>query len=251
MNIVVDDYVVNYEYRGKGKIVLLLHGWGDTLSTFHSISSILSTSYTLISVDLIGFGGSDAPKGALNLHDYAEFVKKFIRKLTGSDELYAIVGHSNGGAIAIKIVSEDMLRCDKLVLLASSGIRSTYKPRKKALRLAAKTAKIPIMLLPKNIQKKLKKKAYSLMGSDLFVAEHLQDTFKKVVSEDLLEQAKHIAIPTLLLYGSEDTATPPAYGEMYRQNIRGSQLEIIEAAGHFLHHTHDTEVARKIGLFLQ
>lgn len=249
MTVVVDGLITNYEKSGSGPTVLLLHGWGDTLHTFDALVQSLESDYTVIRLDLPGFGKTDNPKETFTLQRYAEFVNHFIQKIDVKG-LDVIVGHSNGGAIAIKAVSMNVLKPKKLVLLASSGIRSTYKGRKKALRLAAKTAKLPTKLMPKHLQAKLKRRAYATIGSDLFVAEHLQKTFKEVVGEDLLTSSANITTDTLLLYGTEDTATLPAYGSMFAKKIRNSQLHVIEGAGHYLHQSHASQVESYLKEFI-
>lgn len=249
MNVVVDGLMTQYEQSGSGPVVLLLHGWGDTLDTFNSLTKSLEKSHTVVRLDLPGFGKTESPKETFTLQSYAEFVHHFTDKI-GINKVDTLIGHSNGGAIAIKAISIAELEPKKLVLLASSGIRSTYKGRKKALRIAAKTAKLPTKLMPKNVQAKLKKKAYAAVGSDLFVAEHLQKTFKEVVGEDLLTSSAKITSDTLLLYGSDDTATLPAYGSMFAEKIANSKLHVIEGAGHFLHQTHAEQVESYIKEFI-
>ncbi len=250
MTIIVDGYAVHYEKVGKGPVILALHGWGDSLSTFAQLTKKLQESYTVIALDLPGFGATDAPREPFTLEIYARFVAQFVAKIEAGD-LYAIIGHSNGGAIAIKGTSLGILQPKALLLLASAGIRSTYKGRKKAIRLMAKAVKLPTKLLPGHMQKSLKKKAYAKLGSDLFVAEGLQETFKLIVGEDVLLESAMITVPTLLLYGSEDTATPPEYGELYKKQIEKSRLKIIQNADHFLHHTHHAETLQEIEQFLE
>lgn len=249
MNVVVDKSLVNYQIQGNGPAVVLLHGWGDNLSTFKELTKYIKSDYTVISLDLLGFGGSEPPKDTYDLEKYAKFVSDFLHKID-QRHVYAFVGHSNGGAICIRGISSGLLKSEKLVLLASSGVRSVYKRRKKILRLAAKTAKIPTRLLPKSTQLKLKKKAYKTIGSDLFVAEHLQDTFKNVVTEDVVHEAAMISEPTLLLYGTNDDSTPVSYGEKFAQQIENSELKIIDGADHFLHHTHSDKVNKLVLDFL-
>ena len=77
----------------------------------------------MVAVDLPGFGGSEAPPAAWDLDDYAAFLEAFLRKLA-LDWPYAIIGHSNGGALAIRALSSGTLKADKLVLLAASGVRT-------------------------------------------------------------------------------------------------------------------------------
>jgi pimeloyl-ACP methyl ester carboxylesterase len=249
MKIVVDGLLTTYEKSGTGPVVLLLHGWGDDHNTFQSLQEALSRKFTVVAVDLPGFGGTEAPKETFNLYKYAAFVHSFMTKI-GVSEVYGLIGHSNGGAISIRAIADAAIEPKKLVLLASSGIRSTYNGRKKAMRLAAKAAKLPTKLMPVNLQNKLKKKVYSAVGSDLFVAEHLQPTFKAIVGEDLLAPARKITTDTLLIYGSEDKATLPAYGELFTKSIKNSKLHVIEGAEHFLHHTHAKKVEDIIMEFL-
>lgn len=250
MTVSIDGKVVSYDKEGKGPAVVLIHGWGDTKQTFKSLVNSLKSSYTVVSLDLLGFGGSDAPKEAFDLEKYAIFVADFLKKIDIA-HVYAFVGHSNGGAIAIKGLSSGTLNSEKLVLLASSGVRKTNGRQKKILRIVARTAKYPTKLLPSRIQKKLKKKAYNVIGSDLYVAEHLQDTFRKVVSEDLVLESAMISQKTLLLYGGNDKSTPPEYGRRFKSQIEDSNLVVLEGADHFLHQTHSEEVAKLIKEFLK
>src|SRR5690606_6749255 len=144
--------------------------------------------------------------------EYAQFVTSFLTKI--QVQPVAIIAHSNGGAIAIRGLAAGELKTEKLILLASAGIRDEYKGRKKAVRLLAKGAKILTAPLPSRVQQKLKRKAYKAIGSDLFIAEHLQETFKRIVTDDVRDDAAKIAVPTLLVYGSEDTDTPVKYGQI-------------------------------------
>ncbi|HTE57858.1 MAG TPA: alpha/beta hydrolase [Verrucomicrobiae bacterium] len=250
MNVVVDNLLTTYEQAGKGPAVLLLHGWGDSQATFAQLAKKLQTTHTTIVVDLPGFGGTQPPQETWGVGDYVHFVSQFLKKID-APKLQGIVGHSNGGTIAIKGLATGELKADILVLLASAGIRDVYRGRKKMLRLAAKTAKLATAPLPKSVQTRLKKKAYKAIGSDLFVAEHLQETFKKIVTDDVQTEAATLKLPTLLIYGSEDTATPVTYGELFHVAIAGSKLQVLPGAGHFVHHDRLDEVYELVKGFLK
>lgn len=246
--VVVNGLITNYSQAGEGKVVVLLHGWGDDSSTYLRVQESLSSVYTTVAIDLPGFGGTQSPKDPWTLDDYAEFVAAFIDKK--NIKPFAIIGHSNGGAIAVRGVGNRNLKPKKLVLLASSGIRDQYKSKKKALRIVAKVGKLAVFPLPKTTKNKLKRSAYMSIGSDLFVAEHLQETFKNIVTDDVQKDAEKIEVPTLLVYGLNDSATPPEYGELLSSKIVGSKLSVIEDAGHFVHHDATDEVNQLIKLFL-
>lgn len=250
MQVIVDSLLTHYETHGKGKTVLLLHGWGDSAAGLAGLQKALAKKYKVIALDLPGFGGTQAPDAVWGLDDYAYFVDHFLAKIEVK-QLKAIIGHSNGGAIAIRGMARGWLSADNLVLLASAGIRGEYKGRVKALRLITKAGKALTTPLPKSVKQRLRKKVYATVGSDMLVAEHLQETFKKVVTDDVREDAARLALPTLLIYGDQDDATPVRYAEMFHDAIKTSELEILTNVGHFVHLDEPDKVTKLIEGFLK
>lgn len=250
MQAIVDSLLTHYETHGKGKTVLLLHGWGDSVAGLAGLQKALAKKYKVIALDLPGFGGTQAPDAAWGLDDYAYFVNHFLAKIEAK-QLKAIIGHSNGGAIAVRGMARGWLSADNLVLLASAGIRGEYKGRTKALRLVAKAGKALTAPLPKSVKQRLRKKVYGAVGSDILVAEHLQETFKKIVTDDIREDAAHLALPTLLIYGDQDDATPVRHAKILNDAIKTSKLEILTNVGHFVHQDEPDKVVKLIEGFLK
>jgi pimeloyl-ACP methyl ester carboxylesterase len=250
MQVVVDGLMTDYVRAGKGKTVLMLHGWGDRKETFAALTKILMTNYDVIALDLPGFGKTDQPKSAWDTEDYASFISHFLTKIAAGDP-YAVIGHSSGGAIAMRGIALKLFNAKKLVLLASAGVRGEYKGRAKALRIVTKTGKALTTPLPKSLKKKLQRKVYDTIGSDMLVAEHMQETFKKIIADDLRASAPQVASETLLIYGEKDTATPVQYGEMFHNLIHGSKLVVIPGASHFVHHDNPHEVETFVTEFLK
>lgn len=250
MQVLVDGLMTTYEKTGKGKVVLLLHGWADRASGLKNLTSELARHFTVIAPDLPGFGGTQAPPTAWSLNDYAAFLKNFLEKIDASS-IYAIVGHSNGGAVALRALGTNVLNVDKLVLLATAGIRDSGSGRRRALQLATKAGKILSMPLPKPMKTQLRRKLYATVGSDMLVAEHMQETFKRVVRDDVQADAAKITAPTLLLYGENDPDTPVWYGQKLHELIEVSTLEILPGAGHFAFLDRPKEVTKTILEFLK
>lgn len=226
--------MTNYQLTGKGKLVLVLHGWGDSANGLANLTRSLAEQYQVLSIDLPGFGGTQAPKDVWNLDDYAGFVNKFLTKVD-LKQPYAVIGHSNGGALAIRAISLNQLKPSKLVLMAASGIRTKQKSRRIALNIIAKTGNIATLWMPERYRQGLRKSLYTTAGSDMLIAPHLEETFKKTVRQDVQGDASGINLPTLLIYGSDDTAVPVEDGKQYSRLIKGSKLEIIDGSGHFVH----------------
>ncbi len=249
MQVVVDSLLTHYERSGDGKVVVLVHGWGDDVRTFHDLQQLLSEKYDVIAVDLPGFGSTQPPTGVWGLEDYAHFIAAFVHKLSVKD-IYAVLGHSNGGAVVIKALATGSLQADKVVLLASAGIRDTGGTKRLALKTLAKLGKPILQLLPNEKRQAVRRRFYGTIGSDLMVAEHLQETFKKTVRQDIQADARKIQQPVLLIWGEHDTAVPLSDGVKLAQLIPNSELKIIHAAGHFVHHDQPVQVASLIGEFL-
>lgn len=233
MQIIVDSLMTSYFRVGDGPQLLILHGWGDRADNWKSFAKRLSKDFEVIVPDLPGFGGTQAPPAAWTLNDYSKFVAKFVAKLGLKPEV--IIGHSNGGGIAIRGLAIQDLSSKQLVLLASAGVRTTNGSRKRALKATAKVGKIIAKPLPTKIQRRLRNKLYAASGSDMLLLPHMEATFKQVIIDDVQADAALLSLPTLLIYGEQDTATPPQYGMLLHEKIDGSTLELIPSVGHFLH----------------
>lgn len=248
MQVVVDEILTYYQQTGQGKTVLLLHGWADNSATFATLQSTLAASYCTVSLDLPGFGHTQSPPVAWGLEEYARFVQKFLAKL-GHDEVYAIIGHSNGGALTILGVAKKILKTDRIVLLASSGVRNTQRLRRLVLRIVAKTGKTVVFWLPRKHKRMLQRYLYGVAGSDMLVAPHLQETFKRTVSRDIQAEAAELRLPVLLINGSTDKAVPLSDGRKIAALIPGSHLEVL-TGGHFIHQQQPSHTAKIIKEFL-
>ncbi len=243
MQVVVDGLLTNYQKTGNGSVILLLHGWGDDCRTFAKLTSVLSTHYTVIALDLPGFGGSQSPSVPWGINEYTIFVKSFLAKIT-INKVYVVIGHSFGGAIAGYGVGNKNLLPKKLVLIAASGVRVKSTLRKNTLRTASKIAKVPLYVLPTHKAQAIKLKLYGKIGSDFLLIPNMRETFKKVVSEDIRHVTKNIKIPSLLIYGQKDHEAPPNQGRLLADSIPGSNFIIIEDVGHFIHRDSDEAVER-------
>ncbi len=249
MNVVVDGLMTNYQKAGSGDAIVLLHGWGDSGSTFKELAKDLQGEYQLLVLDLPGFGGTQVPPASWDLNDYADFIDHWLNK-TNTTKVAAFIGHSYGGSILIKGIGDGKLKSEKLVLIASAGVRNKQKIKKTALKALAKAGKIPLALLPASQQQRIRRKLYTSVGSDAMLAPHMQQTFRRIISQDVQGAAAKIDQPTLLIYGRDDKSTPPSDGRLLHQTIAGSKLEMLDGS-HFIHQEAPQKVASLIKDFLK
>lgn len=248
--VIVDGLATSYSQAGKGESILLIHGWGDSRRTYKKLMEKLASNYQVTALDLPGFGGSELPKTAWNLTNYSLFLEKFCNKL-GLTPTF-VVGHSNGGALAIHATSLGHLNPKKLVLLAASGVRSTKQINRAAIKTVAKLGKAATIWLPRATRKRLQMALYGTVGSDMLVTPQMEETFKLTVRQDVQKDAKNLKLPTLLVYGSEDRATSvKSVGNRFAACIKGSKLVVIPGAGHFVHHDASEQVEQLVTEFIK
>lgn len=209
MQVKVNDCNIYYEVLGEGNPVILLHGWLATLETMRPIANNLSRNFKVYLVDVIGFGKSDLPEHPLKTDDFGDFLKEFVEKLKIENPI--LIGHSNGGRIIINAVGRGIVKPRKVVLIDSAGIKEK-RTLKYYLKVAFyKTGKFFLNLLPntKSI-KAFKEKLRSKVGSEDYKssANVLKETMKIIVNEDSTKLLPNIKAPTLLIWGTLDTATP-------------------------------------------
>ncbi|TAL14241.1 alpha/beta hydrolase [Patescibacteria group bacterium] len=251
MQIMVNGQLVQYKDEGKGRVILMLHGWGATLATFDDLVSHLSKSFRVIRLDFPGFGGSPKPDDSWGVGEYAQLVAGVINKLK-LDELYAVIGHSFGGRVIIKGIANNYFRPKKVILVDTAGVKPPESVKKAMYKSIAKAGKV-VTALPglKTLRPTLRKKLYGAAGaSDYLNAGSMQKIFLHTIDENLLPDVHEIVQPTLLIWGENDTETPVDDAQKIMSELADGQLMVIPDAGHFVYHDDPTAVIKELDAFL-
>ena len=129
----VNGIGINYEQKGSGELVVLLHGWGSNIKLFANLIDLLSAKYTVVAMDMPGFGESEEPKTPWCVDDYVQFVIDFLKDYDTKE--VTLLGHSFGGRVIIKMHSRESLpfKVKKVILVDSAGIMPP-KSNKKSWR---------------------------------------------------------------------------------------------------------------------
>ncbi len=228
---------IYYQKIGRGKNLILLHGWGHDVSSFWKVAELLKNDMTVWLIDLPGFGRSDLPKRAFDTRDYAIAVAEFIKKNDIKNP--TILGHSFGGKVAIKLAGNFSKLVSKLILIGASGIKPDPSFKKS---LVYPLAKIIHFLVPDvfNIKSIIRKKFYRKIESDYENAGLMKNSLIKTLKEDLTDDLSKVKTDTLIIWGEKDRAVPLKYGKRMYQLIKNSKFVTLENMGHFLH-IHDPE----------
>lgn len=235
MEAIINGIKINYVKKGEGtKKILLLHGWGSNIKLFNNIINFLSKKYTVYAIDMPGFGLSEMPPDSWNVDNYIEFIMEYIKVM--QIESLSLLGHSFGGRIIIKLNSRKDLpfKIEKNILVDSAGIKHKkkitvkniiYKISKKILgnKYIKQTFPKALEKLKKNFGSEDYKNAVPVM----------RDTLVKVVNEDLSIYLPKIKVPTLIIWGTKDTATPIEDALLMEKLIPDAGVVKIEGAGHY------------------
>lgn len=249
MKIIVQNIATEYTDEGSGLVILCLHGWKDSSRTFDSLKPALLSKGRVIALDLPGFGETGNPPRAWQVNDYVQFVADFLQKMNVDADF--LVGHSFGGRVIIKGLGEGKLRAQKVVLIAAAGIVPEKTWRSRLVTIVSRVAAVFFRIPPFHfLRNKIRAVFYKIIGSDYLNAGALQETFVKIITEDLSDYARHITIPTLLIWGKHDKATPLSTAEKLHALIQDSRLEVFPDAAHFVHHEKAVEAGSLIEGFL-
>ena len=252
MNIVIDNLNINYTDEGDGTPVLLLHGWGSSLTLYSRIINSLKDRCRLVAVDFPGCGGSDTMSEPWDIKNYSDFVLKFMDAVGLKDPI--MIGHSHGGRVTLYMSAMGLVNPPKIVLLDSAGLipKKTFKQKAKAKSF--KTIK-GVLSLPviKNFSGPLLEKARNHYGSADYNAAPLvlRKTLVSLVNTDLREIIPNIKCPTLLIWGENDTATPLSDAKIIESLISDAGLCVIKGAGHFAFVEQPFEVEAILNSFIK
>lgn len=232
MEITIDNKKIYYEVEGEGKPLILLHGWLASSETMKPLQQHLSRNFKVYNVDIIGFGKSELPDKPMNTNDFGDFLAKFIEQLNIENPI--LIGHSHGGRTVINYAGRKLGKINKIVLIDSTGIKPKRSINYYIKIYTYKIVKKILKLFPKNLER-IRKKVLNKFGSADYKAspEILRKTMNIIINEDQKEIMKNINVPTLMIWGDKDTATPLNDAKQMEKLIPNSGIAVLEGTGHF------------------
>lgn len=233
---------LNFEYsKGKKQSnikFVLLHGWGHCIENLKPIAKMLC-DYDCYLVDLPGFGKSPIPTDVLSISDYSSIIADFIKGFKNKDDKVVVIGHSFGGRISLDLASNYPSLVNKIIIIAGAGLKKKTKIHKKlsvwGLQKINKICHIVYSIFGKNFSNtKLYDKLFNKLASNDYKNAHqmMRKILKKTIKTSSIPVAKKIKIQTLLIYGANDTTTPPYFGKKLNKLIKNSKLFILPTFTH-------------------
>lgn len=199
---------------------MFFHGYGANKECFLPQIKYFSKFYRVTAFDFPGFGASDDISMPWSVGDYATYTQEFLDGL-GIKEPY-VLAHSFGARVAVKMAAAGY-PFKKIVLTGGAGIVN---------RPAGYFVKV---WLYRRMKKFFPRYAESRFGSAEYraLSPMKKESYKKIVNEDLREEAKKVSAPALLIYGEKDRTTSVKQGEVYLRNMPHARLVVMKDCGHF------------------
>ena len=229
---------LNVVREGDGPIVVLSHALGCDLSMWNGVAAQLARAHTVLRYDHRNHGASEVVPGALRVETLAQDVAELIEREAGGEPVH-FVGLSMGGmtAQALAVRHPELL---KTVVIANSA---AHYPDQSPWRARVETvaAKGVAAIAPGAVARWLTP-AYAGTPEGAAAAKTLHDVLVRTDAQGYIESCNAVAaidfresnhcmaVPTLVIGGLQDEATPMAMSQAMAGAIPGARLVTIDAA---------------------
>jgi pimeloyl-ACP methyl ester carboxylesterase len=218
-----------YIEEGDGEPLVLLHGLFGALSNFKTLIEYFRQHYKVV-VPLLPLLEMDILHTSVG--GLAKHVHNFIetRQYNGVH----LLGNSLGGHVALLHALKHPEKLKSLILTGSSGLfesgmgdsypkRGDYDYIKKKTELT--------FFDPNTATKELVDEVYSITNNRLKALKIIA-LAKSAIRNNLGEELNQIKLPTLLVWGNNDTITPPFVAQEFNKLIPNSELHFVDKCGH-------------------
>lgn len=232
---------INYRDEGEGEPVVFIHAFPLSQKIWDDQVTAVKDRCRAITLDLRGFGDSDAPDGVYEMSQMAEDVRELMRKL--SIDSATIVGISMGSYVSLAFYRAYPEAVRALILVDTRATADNEEGRHRREKSAEKAERegsgaiaddmIPLFFTSATIAERqdLIDRTRSIIeaNSPRAIAAAQRGMAARFDSNDLLSR---IDFPVLVITGSEDKLTPVSESEAMRDAIAGAEFRIIEGASH-------------------
>ena len=215
--------------EGEGEPLVLLHGLFGALSNFEHLIGYFSR-YNKVVMPMLPLFDLDI------LHTSVGGLQKFVHKFIEARNYQHIhlLGNSLGGHVGLVHVLKHPERIKSLILSGSSGLfengmGDTYPKRGDYEYIKKKTQLT--FYDPQMASKELVDEVYDIVNSRMKVIKIIA-LAKSAIRNNLGEELSQIEKPTLLIWGNNDTITPPFVAKEFNKMIPNSELHFIDKCGH-------------------
>lgn len=218
-----------YLEKGEGDVLVLLHGLFGALSNFEEVVEHFSKRYKVVIPMLPLY---DLPVLETNAKNIAKFLDKFIR-FKGYEQVM-LLGNSLGGHVALIYTKKHPEMVKALILTASSGLYEnafgSSFPRREDKEFIRKKVAVTFYD-PKHATDELVEECFQVVNDRNRVLRILAIA-KSAIRHNMAKDLANMSMPACLIWGKNDTITPPEVAEEFHEKLPDSELFWIDECGH-------------------
>ncbi|RUA12597.1 MAG: alpha/beta hydrolase [Flavobacteriia bacterium] len=220
----------SYVDSGKGLPIIFLHGLMGNLSNFDAILNYFSNNgYRILMPELPIYS---MPVLKTNVKNISLFVERFA-KFKGLDK-YILVGNSLGGHVALYHAKLNPEKVLGIVLTGSSGLYEnsmggSYPKRGNYEYIEKKTQEV--FYDPEIATKEIIDEVYESVNNRNKLIRTLAIA-KSAIRHNMASDLPNMTMPVCLIWGKNDSVTPPEVAEEFKELLPNSELNWIDKCGH-------------------
>lgn len=239
-SLTTDKGIVHYEVYGRGRPVILLHGWLGSWGLWQDTMAFLGARYRTYALDFWGFGESGKKQSTYQVNDFVNMVDEFMEQLGITQA--PLVGHSMGGTVSLAVAIRYPHRVSKVAVIGSPIKGSSLAF---LLKLAGYR---PIAILVHNMMWAVKlgikmstpmitsdPRWFSMIDQDLdrTTVESFLISISSLHNTDLTTKLSLIKTPVMGIYGDKDIIVAPDQWKPLKKGVSHARIERFSKAGHF------------------
>lgn len=245
---IIEENGFKYVEEGEGDVLMLLHGLFGALSNFFDIIEHFKATHKVVIPILPLY---DLPLEDSTVGGFVDYVERFVA--WKKYDKVIVMGNSLGGHIALIYALRNPEKIKGVVLTGSSGLFESAMgdsyPKRGDYEYIKKKAELTFYN-PEFATKELVDELFDIVNDRNKVIRVLT-TAKSAIRQNLAEEVAKISAPTLLIWGNNDTITPPFVGEEFHKLLPNSKLLFIDQCGHAPMMEQPEEFNRYLSEFLQ
>lgn len=219
----------NYIEEGEGEVLLLLHGLFGALSNWKDVLDHFSKQYKVV-IPLMPIFEMNILQ--LSVDGLASFIHDFIEHK--QYQKVNLIGNSLGGHVALVYIKKHPNKVNSLILTGSSGLYEnamggSYPKKGDKAFIREKVALT--FYDPKTATDELVEEVYQTVNDKGKVLRILMMA-KSAIRHNMRKDIPAFSQPTCLIWGKNDTITPPEVGEEFKQLLPNAELYLLDECGH-------------------
>ncbi|MEP0763607.1 MAG: alpha/beta hydrolase [Chloroflexota bacterium] len=253
-SLITDPGIIHYETYGRGRPVLLLHGWLGSWELWRDTIEVLGREYRTYALDFFGFGDSDVPGtasssaqrtrlDAFTVPTYVEMVYQFMERL--GIQRAPLIGHSMGGTVALSMAIHHPQKTVKVCVIGSPINGGSLNLLLK-LSGQRRVASLFWLFGGRGLRQFLRFYSYFMARDGRAMGRMITKDVSKINVEsffqsigtlrktDLRPQLHRVTVPALGMYGQRDIIVRPSEHQTLKAGVPHAQIEWFPDAGHFI-----------------